>query len=242
MRRWIIAAAVWLGAVSAFAQVGQIPNWPSKTFVSGGGSPITLVAHTIVNGAGATITTSAIDTTGANLIVLYYSAALGGPFTASDSKSNSYTATATNSDASCFGGMYFIYGPTVGSGHTFSIGNGTAIVGTLGVQAYNNTVGSTVDQNNVGDNGAGATTVQPGSVTPSSNNEVLITGLCNAQAGGTPYTIDSGFTIIDQIGFVGGTSFGGGMANLIQTTAAVKNPTWTSGVPAVMSSSIATFK
>lgn len=44
MRRWIIALSIWLGATAAIAQVGQIPDWPTKFHnAGGGGGPIAFI-------------------------------------------------------------------------------------------------------------------------------------------------------------------------------------------------------
>lgn len=37
MRRWIVAFGLWIAATAAIAQVGQLPNWPPKSFISGAG-------------------------------------------------------------------------------------------------------------------------------------------------------------------------------------------------------------
>src|SRR5204863_2222713 len=80
---------------------------------------------------------------------------------------------------------------------------------------------------------------QPGSVTPSQDNEVLVTGY-GGDTNATTATIDSGFTVSDTFAYVGGSNMGGSAAYLIETTAGAKNPTWSAGVngPAI----IATFK
>ncbi len=69
------------------------------------------------------------------------------------------------------------------------------------------------------------TSYQPGSITPSENNEVIVTAITSG-GGVTSYSIDSGFTISDQFDLSGGGHFPLGMAYLIQTSAAASNPTW----------------
>jgi hypothetical protein len=42
-----------------------------------------------------------------------------------------------------------------------------------------------------------------------------------------PTSVDSGFTITDEKPSIGGTSFGAGIAYLVQASATAQNPTWT---------------
>ena len=73
----------------------------------------------VSTGAG---TTAAIDTTGANLIVVVIAvASINTEFTESKNAFGAYTEAITNSDAD--GNtvrVFYIFNPTVGSGHTFS--------------------------------------------------------------------------------------------------------------------------
>ena len=95
------------------------------------------------------------------------------------------------------------------------------------------------DQQN-GNTAASGTTYQPGSVTPGSANELIVSLLFGAGSGTT--TIDSSFTISDQLASTA-NAMAGGMAYLIQTSAAAVNPTWTrGGIGNVGPASIATFK
>jgi hypothetical protein len=87
-----------------------------------------------------------------------------------------------------------------------------------------------------------ATALATGSVTPSAANELVVTAEGQGAAGGSPFTINLGFTITDQKAQVGGQADGGGLAYLIQTTATAVNPTWTGVSNGNMVVTIATFK
>lgn len=193
--------------------------------VSGGGSPITLLVHNATAGSANTVTSGVLDTTGSNFIVVV----VMGVFQAatpsmSDNKGNTYTAVSL---AGCPTGagasgaqvqMYYVYAPTVGTGHTVTFSQ-TGAFGSINVLAFSGTVGSTIDQQSCAANiGVGNTSQQGGSVTPGHNNEVLISGLSAFPV--TAISVSSPFTISD----INGTS--GASAYQIQTTATAQNPTW----------------
>lgn len=70
-----------------------------------------------------------------------------------------------------------------------------------------------------------ATSVQPGSVTPSEDGCLLVCTLCvNGSISGL--SIDSGFTIAESTAFSTGNNMGGYTAYLVQATAAAINPQW----------------
>lgn len=176
------------------------------------------LTHTQKDAASSPTTTSAIDTTGATLIVVGYS--LNGDFVRmSDSQNNRWFISEPVTNIST---QYFTFGvcfnPTTSASHTFSLTAGnfpclcvaafSGAVGTLGVTT---------------EAGASATTLLMNSITPSSNDALLLTGICSQ--GTDTASIDGGFTITDQGGGVSGQR--GALAYLIQTTAAAAAPTWT---------------
>ena len=78
-----------------------------------------------------------------------------------------------------------------------------------------------------GANTSGATSLAPGSLTPSEDNCLLVTGIAAGNGSGAPGGV-TGYTIDQSFDFVttgGGRS--GGIAHLIQTTAGASNPSWT---------------
>lgn len=176
---------------------------------------------TFVDGTSADLTvgnpTSAINSTGANLIIggaSWFNAQPG--FT--DSKGNSYTFIRNDS----FFGIanldsYYKFNPTVGANHTFTP---TTNNGALSAAAFSGVdVSGTYDQA-VGTTVTSTTTIQSGALTPSAINS-LVVALLYFESGTA--SIDSGFTLIDQS--VGGS--GTAIAYLIQTSAISSNPTWT---------------
>ncbi len=85
------------------------------------------------------------------------------------------------------------------------------------------------------------TTLQPGSVTPSENNELIVTGLGFYPSG--VLSVNSSFTISDQVNYVSSAAMGLGAAYLVQGTAGAVNPTWTDSTTATsLAAVIATFK
>jgi hypothetical protein len=198
-------------------------------------APIALVASTSAGSTngGNSVTTGAINTAGANLIVVSVS---GAPSTLSDSKGNTWTALTT------YGGvitLYYCVNPTVGTGHTFTEGGATTFAA-ISVMAFSGvSPSSPLDQQN--GNGTVTTSIQPGSVSPSQNNELIVTGLL---MGPGTASIDSGFNTPIQTAFNGGNAYGTAMSYLVQTTAGAVNPTWSisPATSTTMYTAIATFK
>jgi hypothetical protein len=200
-----------------------------------------LVANVAAASAGGpSVTTGSINTTGANFIVVYISDYLPSSTTLSDNKSNTWTAlTAKAGTSQSRSQLYYCYAPTVGAGHTFTAGNSGGSYPSISVQAWSGIASSPFDVENGGVTGS-ASSLQPGSVTPGSANEIVITGVGGITQG--TISIDSGFTISDQFAY-NGAAFGGSMAYLIQTTATAENPTWSwNGGANEASAVIATFK
>lgn len=83
------------------------------------------------------------------------------------------------------------------------------------------------------------TTAQPGSVTPTEDNELLVVAEGHSTSG--TIAVDSGFGSLRQVDFAGGQNFGVAMASLLQTTAGAVNPTMNGG-PTISAIAIATFK
>jgi hypothetical protein len=215
----------------------------SDKAASGGGGGFSLVAHTIAtNGSASPITTSAIDTTGATLIVVAFDEVDGLALaTVSDNKGNTWTPlTARDNGAGPLTQLVYCIAPTVGSGHTFTItSTSTFISGHLAVQAWSGGAGTFDVQN--GGTPAFGTSAQPGSVTPSVNNSLIITSVSADNDSALPLTINSGFTVSDTSRTDGAYLFG--MAYFVQGTAAAINPTWSwAGTGSDIAAAIATFK
>lgn len=184
---------------------------------------------TAINGG----TTSSINTTGANLIVAcvhWYGGASPGDTMAgnfSDSKSNTWTKlNVADSGASLYQRCTFFYcaAPTVGSGHTFTVSTAYASYPTITVIAFSGAAASPYDSNQSTNGATSATSIQPGSVTPSEDNCVLVSGgtinTANTKA------INSSFTKLHDVAPSSGVYVAGTIAYKIQTTAGAENPMW----------------
>ena len=87
---------------------------------------ITLVAEATVAGASGG-TTAAVNTTGANFIVLV--TAQSGTTTVSDNKGNTYTPlTLYTVSGGGSGQLYYCTPATVGAGHTFTISTSFGVI------------------------------------------------------------------------------------------------------------------
>lgn len=199
---------------------------------------VTLLTHTGAGGLNNDVTTSPIDTTGATLLVIVEGRA-GAVVTPTDSKGNTWTKLNTVTGVA-ISAIYYSANPTVGTGHTFTV-TGSGNFPALTVAAFSGVVAvSPFDQQSVGDTGT-VTSIQPHSVTPSENNELIVTGLEISGVVGS-LAVDSSFTIIDNIPFVNSNSFGVALAYLVQGTAAAVNPTWSWTTSTNVACTIATFK
>lgn len=194
----------------------------------------------------ANVTTGAIDTTGANLLVLnvVWSSAVGS-VTISDSNGNTWfplTAADSAGGSHVESQLYYAKNPIAGTGHTFTVtGSIGGITPSVAVEAWSGAdIASPFDQENgFGQNTAG-NTIQPGSVTPGQNNELLVTGIL-ITAAFSGLAIDSSFAISEQVAN-GGTNWGCAIGHKVQTNLGAENPTWswTGGTPSA--TVIATFR
>jgi hypothetical protein len=192
-------------------------------------------------GAGNdTFSTAAINSTGANLLVACWTDALIDPVL-SDSYGNTWTLARSYKAWTFSSKIYYSYGtPTVGAGHTMTI-TGTDFYGSGQLWAFSGAdTANPLDQSNES-GAAGVTTLQPGSVTPTTAGQLVMTHV--AYDAGTLATINGGFASPGS-GSAGSSGVYGGSASsyLIQTTAAAANPTWTWTNGANASATIATFK
>lgn len=192
-----------------------------------------LIAHAHVAGVAASdATTPPIDTTGATLIVVGLQSVVDpiGATDLTDSVGNTWVAgTLFSGSSSRHARMFYCINPTTNSSHTFSyLTSAGAFYPVVSVSAFNNTPAGAFDQETTGTETLSAgVTVQPGSLTPANANNLIVTFLS-----GDAYdtiSINSGFTISDALGKVGGLTQGGASAYLVQSATTAKNPTWTVG-------------
>jgi hypothetical protein len=210
-------------------------------------APTVLLAHAAARATtNNTAVTTAIDTSGANLIVVMAAVDGGaGAITISDSKLNSWSSLTSQSSIPTPVGQIFYSNttanPTVGTAHVFTL-TSTSSFPAIIVGAFSNAVTAPFDVQ-AGDKAA---SINPNgtSVTPGSNNELVISGYAVGNtSGGSDYSsITGGFTLVDHIAFLPGTGYGAAMAFLKQGTLAAANPTWTLTVSDNWACCNATFK
>lgn len=187
-------------------------------------------AYTLISQTGGGLgktspqTSLAIDTSAANLLIAVVTtyANTASP-TVTDSKANTWVGltdrtTVNNSRTRIF----YVAGPTVGTGHTITITSSGDIFASAWFAAFSGASATPFDVEN-GSTGAGQTNA--GSITPSENNELIISGFGTVNA--TTPTVSGGTTLfLGATGLNAGLWFGGAGSYLIQTTAAAIDATW----------------
>lgn len=168
--------------------------------------------------SGGTVTTDAMDTTGATLLVAAISTA--STLTSFvDSQNNIWFFTDRQLSGSEASRLAFCFNPTTSAAHTFTCVGSFA---SIAVAAFSGAAGKVVQVSG----GASASNVNlnVASLTPPANDALIVTSFCC----GTTHTqsINGGFTIAEQVGGTAGERVA--LAYLIQTTAAAAAPTWTS--------------
>lgn len=203
---------------------------------------IALLSHQAAAGNSSTQpAVSATNTTGATLIVIALSSYSNATApTPTDLESNTWVPMTAYQNPGNTNRIQFFYcfSPITSSVHTFSSISGS--FGSMAVAAFSGTaLSGTADVNTGSGAGSGSGTIQPGSGTPSVNNEILLTALSIGSTGTA--AVDSGFTITDQVAWSSGVNEGVALAYLIQTTKTAENPAWTdSGL--VGAAAMASFK
>lgn len=205
------------------------------------GGAIALIAHTGIqgnpSGAGPT---SGVDTTGSNscfVAVQWYELAADPAIADSFGNTGYVKLTSYTGPGNTRTAIFYKLGATCGPGHTWTA-SGSTVYASIEAAAFSNVLTSGAFDVENGASAA-ATTIQPGSITPSVNGSLILTCVC-AQNNTTP-SINLGFTITDDEQYAAANNFGGTMAYLIQTSAAAVNPTWTLG-SGNYSAAIASFK
>lgn len=183
----------------------------------------TLLAHTSALGGANSATTSGIDTTGASLLIVAV-ASFNTP-TLSDSAGNTFTGL-TQQTAGHFSIQLFeCYSPITSSSDTFTV-SGANSYASLAVAAFSGTSGSAVDTSSGATDTTGSSTLQTGSITPTHNDELIVSGVTVSDWTAT-LSVNSGLTITDQVASASGMGAGVALAYLVQASAAAINPTWT---------------
>jgi hypothetical protein len=191
------------------------------------------------------VTSPSLTLTGASLIVVaasWHPGASEGTISDSvDGSSGWDTSLQTETSAASRVKLYFKAASLSGSRTvTYTTSSGYPSIGAL---VFGGAHASPYTSQESGDTSA-STTASPGSLTPSEANCLVVSGMAYNEDIET-FTIPTpaGWTVEEQRVFVGGTSFGVGIAYQIQTTATATNPAWTlSGGSADMAVVMAVFK
>lgn len=191
---------------------------------TGGGTPAL-----ITSGGAASSNTNdvsvTINATGANFISCVVGNYNGSSITVSDPTNGSYTGLTAKPGGSEAGIQIFYHqGGTYGSGLVITA-SGTGVYPSMRVAAFSNMSSSPFDQQN-GATGGTVATLQPGSITPSQANTVVIVGLGMQDIGAGVPAIDGGYTLQGYTLFNSGVSEGSAIAYKILTSASAQNPTW----------------
>lgn len=213
----------------------------------GGGGSYAFVASVSAGSADAhNVTTGTVNTTGADLLVVAVASyGVSSTPTVSDNKSNtwtpltSYSTTSGNAERLT---LFYAKNATCGTGHTFSASESSGTpYPAISMAAFSGSDLTSPADQQTGTSTEGANTVSPGSITPSVNGELVVSGLCLGSIPSSGPSVGSGFTIASGTPSAGGLNFGVSLAYLIQTSAAAANPAWTfAGATAL--AAIASFK
>lgn len=190
-----------------------------------------LLDHNAAASANTTsVTSSSFNSTGASLLLVQVSLysflgdALLGYLTDSKVGNTWHINTSYETVANIECVLYWCLPTSVGAGHTVTWDSGLGTFPALVVSAW---AGAYISPNDggTGNNGGAGSTIQPGSLTPPFDNELLVSGV--ATGAGTIDSIDSGYTILDTVNFDPGVNIGISHAYKIQTSLGAENPTWT---------------
>lgn len=199
--------------------------------------PIAIVAYTADGDTTSAVTTDAINTTGATLIVIaaatYYYTPSGSYL--SDSAGNTWTPLTV------YGPtdqrrilLFYCANPTTSASHTFSYSAASYIA--LSVAAFSGTASASVLDSESG--GADST---PGPLTPTQNNCLVVAAACYGSTGSGSYSLDDGFTEAGEI-LHGGAYVGCLLGYKIQTTAASASPAFSPSDAVPDATAIAAFR
>lgn len=192
-------------------------------------------ANTIV------VTTAAMDTTGATLMVVSVGDyQVVAETTLSDSASNTWSQLTSRNDGFARVITWYCSPCTTSATHTFSYGVTLARYPAIAVNVFNNILATPFDQQN-GNNTAAGTTLTTNSVTATTSRQVIVAAVANAVTGAITIN-DANFNISETVAYSVGANFGLQTAYAVQPVVAAVNPQWGWTGTADAATEIATFK
>jgi len=201
---------------------------------------ISLVAHT-VKALPTTGNTVAIDTTGADLLVAAHAQWAGvGIAALSDSKGNTWTPLTSRASSANYLRLFWCRPTSVGAGHLFTLTGSGTFYGALAVAAFRGATAVPFDVEGGAFTQIGGTSFSPGSITPTQNNDLIITAVSNGSGSGA--TVDSGFIVTDVLNWGSNANEPVGLAYLLQSNAGPVAPTWSWTGSGQVAAVIAAFK
>ena len=191
-----------------------------------------LAANSAQNGQNTSVTSSAIDTRGADLLIIGFSGLNDPSLALTDSSTNTWLTalSSDNGNPAVSVRVLYVSQPLVSSAHTFTVSepNGFAALSILAVSGSLNSTG-VFDQGNFTEyQNTGQTDLSPGSITPGHNGELLV-GFINIYNDSTPPTLTDSSTNFTEQTHVdcSGSNFGMSAWTFVQTTASAINPPFT---------------
>lgn len=197
-----------------------------------------VVSQTAGSSSGTAITSAAIDTTGANFLIVQISYLTSVGMTLADSKMNSWTGLmAQGMGASSSGVFAYVASPSVGTGHTFTAScvGGSNCYPSLIIWAFSGVQATTPFDVQNGLNANNSTSaVQAGSAVTTTAADVCVAGITSGIAGGSSSNQvvgggagDSAMNATQIYQTNGGLNFGEGSVYALEATATSVNPQWT---------------
>jgi hypothetical protein len=188
--------------------------------------PIAFVANTALRSTdNNNVTTPAMNTTGANFLVVVVADDQAVPMTLTDSKANTWTGLTSRVENFCQVQIFYATNPTVGSGHTFTA-TSTVAYPALAVLAFSGVATTSPFDVETGNTAFAFTTfLACGPLTPTAANEVLVGGINQSASSVTSISASAPFTTVDALPSTP-AAYGVASAYEIQTTATTRDLTW----------------
>jgi hypothetical protein len=186
-------------------------------------------------------TTTALDTTGANLLVVsvaYYTG-FGGAPVVSDSKSNTWSGLTARGPGNTKQRFFYAKNATAGAAHTFTVTGGTIYPSAIILAVAGADPTAPFDGENGGGSASSAGPLTTGSLTPSVANCLIVSGFASDNV--TNPAVSAGLTLTTSA-YVGGGGQAGATGLLVQTTAAAINPSWSWSGTQPVGIAVAAFK